>query len=156
MYFWYRQSPSPFTNTAVVFAPGFVTLPGWVKPAEPPLTTSAMATILLDLKGNLLEFRAVPARNLTKGDRAADWPALCRVAGLEMRQWHRAVPRRIPPVYADDRQAWDGADTGGSPMHIEAAAFHGRPVYFYRGPADQPDRLDVIGQRASPVIGVVV
>jgi serine/threonine-protein kinase len=158
MYFWYRQSPRPLTNTAVVFVPGFVDLPGWVRPAEPPLTVPGMVTMVLDLRGNLLEFRALPGGSVTKSDRApAEWPVLYRAAGLDMTRFRPALdPRHTPPVYADDRQAWDGTDSNGSPLRVEAAAFQGRPVYFYQGPAAQEDRLDVIGMHQSQIIGVIV
>jgi serine/threonine-protein kinase len=46
-------------------------------------------------------------------------------------------------VFADARAAWDGPDPDrpADVLRIEAAAVRGRPVYFYRGPADEPDRF---------------
>ena len=35
----------------------------------------------------------------------------------------------MPPVFADERAAWT-TTLGSEPMHIEAAALNGRPVYF--------------------------
>lgn len=160
IYFWYRQSPLPLTNTAVIFVPGFVLLPGWVKPAEPPLTVPGMATVALDLKGNLLEFGAVPAQHLTERSGVAptpDWSALFGAAGLDMTRFRVALdPRHTPPVYADSRQAWDGPDSTGSPVRVEAAAFQGRPVYFYSGPVDRADRLDRARRQQRQFAGVFV
>jgi serine/threonine-protein kinase len=52
-------------------------------------------------------------------------------------------PRVVPPVYADDRRGWTGEypDTPGEPIRVEAAAYRGRPVYFYVGPPDRGHRL---------------
>src|SRR5205823_1678632 len=52
-------------------------------------------------------------------------------------------PRRTPPVYADQRAAWDGPDPDhpADQLRVEAAACRGRPVYFTLGPVREPDRL---------------
>jgi serine/threonine-protein kinase len=147
LYFWYRHSPAPLTNREIAFVPGFRGLPGWVTPTEPPTTVPGMATLAVDLKGRLLEFRAVPPPLAPAGPAAGpppDWSALLRAAGLDLTGFRGDdAPRRTPPVYADRRAAWNGPDPDnpGADLHVEAAAFQGRPVYFYRGPADGPDRL---------------
>src|SRR5262249_49396932 len=43
-----------------------------------------------------------------------------------------ATPIGSPPVFADERRAWDGllSDARGERVHIEAAAYAGKPVYF--------------------------
>ena len=160
MYFWCRQSPLPLTNTAVVFAPGFVILPGWVKSMEPPMTVPGMTSLVLDLKGNLLEFRAIPAHQATEDRGTAattDWSALFNAAGLDRTQFHETPDlRHTPPMYADVRRAWDGLDSVGSPIRVEAAAFQGKPVYFYNGPVDRADRLDLAQRYQPPFLGTVV
>jgi predicted Ser/Thr protein kinase len=160
MYFWYRQSPLPLTNSSTVFFPGFIALPGWVKPIEPPMTVAGMTTAVLDLKGNLLEFRAIPAQKANENEETApiaDWPSLFREAGLEMASFHATSdPRHTPPMYADIRQAWDGLDSAGSPLRVEAAAFRGRPVYFFCGLIDRPDRLASTQPQQPPLLGILV
>src|SRR5262245_22177269 len=41
-------------------------------------------------------------------------------------------PTRSPPLYADFRTAWEGLYPGPGeiPIQVEAAAYHGKPVYF--------------------------
>src|SRR5439155_17328438 len=114
LYFWYRQSLAPLTNREIAFRPGFYSLPGWVTPTEPPTTVPGMTTLAVDLKGRLLEFRAVPPPLAPDGPAVhepSDWSALFRAAGLDLTRFRGDESlRRTPPVYADRRAAWDGPD----------------------------------------------
>jgi hypothetical protein len=168
MYFWYRQSPAPMTNDRVTVVPGFRVLPGRVTPGEPPLTVPGMATVALDLRGRLLEFRVVqppltpssPAETVDTSSAAPpDWSGLFRAAGLDVSHFRGGrPPRHAPPVYADLRQAWDGTDPDdhGVAVRAEAASFQGRPVYFYLGPPDDADRLDRPQPSPSRLLMVVI
>jgi serine/threonine-protein kinase len=165
LFFWYRQGPAPLTNRQVSFVAGFRVLPGCVTPSEPPLTVPGMVTVALDLRGRLLEFRAVPPR-LTASPPAdapsaepPDWSGLFRAAGLDISHFRGgSPPRHTPPVYADVRQAWDGADPDhpGVAVRAEAASFQGRPVYFYVGPPDDADRLDRTQRTPSRLVTFVI
>ena len=152
LFFWYRQGPEPLVNRSVWFVPGFLKLPGWVTPTDPPMTEPGMTAIALDLKGRLLAFHAVPPRD-GPGSAAppSDWTALFEAAGLDISRFRTdAHPGRTPPVYADRRAAWDGPDPDhlAGRLRVEAATCRGRPVYFSLGPAGEPDRF---GQPPNPI-----
>jgi hypothetical protein len=54
---------------------------------------------------------------------------LLEAAALDIDALTPARPSGIPPVFADERAAWD-VSLSGEKIHVEAAAFHDRPVYF--------------------------
>jgi eukaryotic-like serine/threonine-protein kinase len=125
--FWYRQSPrrlAPLGGAIIV------------TPVNPPTTSSGMVSMTLDQAGRLVSLVIVPAQqNGSDGmprSGAPDWSLLFEQAGLSLPQFSPAESRRIPPVYADARAAWQGAypTRPDIPIRIEAAAALGRPVYF--------------------------
>ena len=60
-----------------------------------------------------------------------DWKQLFDVAGLDMTQFHPAQPQWTSLGTSDQRAAWTGVWPGTSePLRVEAAAFHGKPVFF--------------------------
>ena len=75
--------------------------------------------------------------------------------GPEMVDWHRALiaggfdpnsltteePSTLPPYYAEERKAWIAETVGKADrrMHVEAAAFNGRVVFFDARPVDPPE-----------------
>ena len=61
-----------------------------------------------------------------------DWNALFAAAGLDISKFQQATPMWAPLAASDMRQAWTGEWPGYKqrPLHVEAAAWHGRPVYF--------------------------
>jgi serine/threonine-protein kinase len=67
-------------------------------------------------------------------------------AGLSLTEFVPAVPARIPPVYADGRQAWTGTYPGRSDLaiRVEGATLGGVPVYFHVtgawAPTSAPER----------------
>jgi len=74
---------------------------------------------------------------------AVDWGPLFAAAQLDPSRLAPAVPAWTPRVYADVRTAWTGEWPGrsGVPLRVEAAAAHGRPVYFELvGPWSRPAR----------------
>src|SRR5207247_5728077 len=93
----------------------------------------------------LLELHAVPPRTAPqKLPAGQDWQrSLFQAAGLEHGRLSPTAAQRYPPVFADERRAWKGAypEQPDLPIRVEAAACDGRPVYFYLGPEDLPDRL---------------
>jgi serine/threonine-protein kinase len=125
--FWYRHSPVSLT-TDRFFSGGRVTL------NEPPLRVPGMVSVMLDLRGRLHQLMAVPPRlDTASGDpRPPDWTALFREAGFDPARFTAAAARWTPPIYADVRAAWDGVypDRPDVPIHVEAAAAGGRPVFF--------------------------
>ena len=62
------------------------------------------------------------------------------------------------PVYADSRMAWTGSYEEGRPdkIRVEAAALHGRPVFFQiGGPWEEPEMSRRRG-RGFGIAGILV
>lgn len=125
-YFLYRQSPLPFT--------GYVRNERGIFEDNPPFKTPGMVNVWLDANGRLIEFQAIPpdyTANLREFPKT-DWSKLFAEAGLDINKFEKVAPEWTPPVGYDERIAWKGtlADWADIPIHIEAAAFQGKPVYF--------------------------
>ena len=124
--YWYRASPGPLV-------PGGdnreVTL------NDPALTVAGMTSMILDPEGRLRSFTAVPpqfeAADATP-PATPDWDALFAAADLRRGEFTSVPPAWTPPVHADARAAWEGPLPGWPEMrlHLEAASYKGRPVYF--------------------------
>ncbi len=70
-----------------------------------------------------------------------DWTALFTAAALPQSNFSPVTPKWNPPVACDRQAAWQGT-YAGQQVHITAASFHGRPVYFeVLGPWEQATRL---------------
>jgi serine/threonine-protein kinase len=127
MGYWYRQSPRPMASerSSTEGEPGindpFPSLPG-------------MLTITMDMDGRLRRFVAVPPEREPANGRTgpADWGKLFAAAGLDISQFKPAEPEWTPLVATEVRTAWTGPYAGRAdiPVRIEAASFHGLPVYF--------------------------
>ena len=134
--FWYRTSPQPLVPVGDE---------NQITRANPPFTTSGMTIVAVDASGRLSEFLAVP-NPIQPDDRAvsADWTPVFAAAGLAIDAFNPVPPRVVPPVFADERRAWEGA-LPEAPQHtirIEAAATAGRPVFFtLAGPWSRSARL---------------
>jgi serine/threonine-protein kinase len=122
--FWYRTSPVPL-------------LPfGWentITALDPPLIVSGMTLVVVDGSGRLAEFVGVPSAAEPAGPPAkSNWAPLFEAAGLQMSAFTPATPKWRPPVYADERAAWEGPvpEVPGGKLRVEAAAAGGRPVFF--------------------------
>ncbi len=115
-----RQSPAPLTP--------FGGSPSATRD-DPPLVARGMSTTEVDTNGRLVRFAAVadPQRK----PQPLDWTRAAREAGLDLSQFTPVAPRDTPPIFADARAAWDGKHPDdGTPIHVEAAAASGVPVYF--------------------------
>jgi serine/threonine protein kinase len=133
--FWYRQSPRNLVGLDKFS----------VYPANPPIDISGMTNTYLDTQGRLFTFVAVPPQLEEASQVKPDWSILFAEAGLDMSSFHETEPRWTPSRYSDARAGWDGVAPGSSalPIHIDAAAFHGRPVYFQIiYPWDRPFRQE--------------
>lgn len=124
IYFWYRQSPRAFN----------VTNGGFVDEDEPARDLPGMATVTLDTLGRLRSFYAVPPS--TASTEAAtttpDWSTLLKEAGLDQAQLQPVSPIWTPPHASTARAAWDGSypNQPDLKIHVEAAVFENRAVYF--------------------------
>ena len=78
-------------------------------------------------------------------ERLRGGPLPFREAGLDMANFQPVASTWVPLHAYDARAAWDGADPAqpDSKIHVEAAAFHGRLIYFETiYPWDQPARQE--------------
>ena len=123
--FFYRQSPRTLLAGN---RDAFVTR------ADPPSDVPGMAELVLDSRGQLLSFFSVPPRieEPPATPSEPDWAALFRDAGLDPDKFAATTPHWAAPVDSDRKAAWSGAYPGpdAEPVRIEAAAYHGRPVWF--------------------------
>jgi hypothetical protein len=95
---------------------------------DPPLG-QGMANVELDGDGRLVRLAIVPPAVDRGAPVAADWQPLLEAAGYDVRALRSVAPEWTAPVDSDYKSAWRAKD--GS--RIEAAAYHGRPVWFAAG-----------------------
>ncbi|MBS1813171.1 MAG: serine/threonine protein kinase [Acidobacteria bacterium] len=122
--FWYRESPHYL----------FPLMPGRVLYDDPPRTQAGMTFLKLNLFGNLRYFEGMteiidePAAKIIE----PDWKVAFAAAGLDFSKFKVAEQKSSPRTPYDTRAAW----TGLHPLqpevvlHVEAAAYGGRVVYF--------------------------
>ena len=128
--FWYRQSPKEMLPMG---AANLSLTPGVVSFDDPPETFSGMANLRLDPEGRLTYFQAIPPQkeNGSEAAQAVDWQPLFAAAGLNPDELRPAMPVWNSLAATDSRAAWDGTWPGTKrPLHIEAAAWRGKPVFF--------------------------
>jgi hypothetical protein len=122
--FWYRQAeqrlvPSDYWS---------------LSQNDPPLTEPGMVRLVVDTRGRLTKFEAVPARSDPGSQtvQETNWAGAFNEAGLNIADFKPVEPKFIPSVYADSRLAWDGVfpEQPQIPLHIEADSYRGKPVYF--------------------------
>jgi len=159
--YWFRQSPremSPDGFWGNSFTPNVVTF------SDPPTTLSGMINVQLDPEGHLLYFQALPAEKEEnpQPSRAPDWLPLFNAAGLDVAQFHSVESSWDSLASADTRAAWDGVWSGsGRPLHIEAAARRGKPVFFSLiGPWTKPKLMSqdvrTSADKTSQIIGLCI
>jgi eukaryotic-like serine/threonine-protein kinase len=124
---WFRQAPIALGSDSLLQS-------GRVTFNIPSQSQPGMVNVLVDLKGRLQYLTAnLPRiRDTEEPAGAIDWKVVLDAAGFDQSTLAHAEPSWIPPVYTDLRAAWDGVypDRPEVKIHIEAAAAHGRPVYF--------------------------
>ena len=59
----------------------------------------------------------------------SDWTVALTEAGIDSKSLSEASPRFLPVVGFDRRADWDVA-RGGESLHVSAAAYRGKPVFF--------------------------
>jgi len=161
--FWYRQSPD------VLMAhdyQDFLLIPGILDEEDPSLTLSGMVNVKLDAQGRLIYLQAIPPQKDTGTTAASppDWSALFSAADLDVSKLQPAEPQWTSLGAADARVAWTGVWPGSTrPLRVEAAAWHGKPVFFamigeWNKPwrVVPPDSADRRKSRISQFIGVAV
>jgi hypothetical protein len=90
--------------------------------------------LYLDVNGRLHWFLGVPPQREpeTSEHINVDWSIPFHAAGLDLENFQPVTSTWIPLHAYDERAAWDGIDVThpNDKIHIEAAAFHGKLVYF--------------------------
>jgi serine/threonine-protein kinase len=133
-YFYHRTSPRKLVAANRDAA---------VRIDDPPLDVPGMTRVVLDGEGRLLGFAAVPPQvddaPAAPGD--PDWQPLLEEAGCLDGTLKPVQPRWASPVDSDRKGAWEAVLPGGTPVRIEAAAYHGRVVWFeVQPPWQRPER----------------
>ncbi|MGH9365423.1 MAG: protein kinase domain-containing protein [Thermoanaerobaculia bacterium] len=149
-WFQYRQSPRPMVPS------GDGTT---VRTDDPPLEISGMVNLALDARGNLVSFRAVPPEmDESKGPWPdPNWVLLFAEAGLDPKRFTAAAPKWLSLAPFDARAEWDGSFAGHPdvPIHVTAASYHGRPVYFaVLGPWDRTTRTPEAPRGVGQIVGL--
>jgi predicted Ser/Thr protein kinase len=160
VFFWYRTSPRRLIVSE--FSGGFLT-PGVVWIWRPPATIAGMVNVGLDAHGRLNFLQALPpeVEEPSKESGAPDWDALFAAADLDRRLFQPVEPTWTSLAASDARAAWTGTEPGTSiPLRVEAAGFHGRPVFFSMvGPWTHPYRTQpdarTARERAAAILGAV-
>ena len=159
--YWFRQSPrklSPDGFWYQSFTPGVVSF------FDPPTVVSGMINLQLDPDGRLLFFQAIPPEKEESPQPmgSAEWAPLFNAAGLDLAKFHSVESSWDSLASADTRAAWDGVWPGSArPLHIEAAARRGKPVFFsLTGPWTKPRRMNQDAQtsadKTSQIIGLCI
>jgi len=141
--FWYRQSPEPMLAVGLR---NELLIPGEIQENDPKPTMSGMIDVQLDPEGRLTYFQALPPEREDPPGQTPppDWNALFVAAGLDISKFQPEVPMWASLAASDVRQAWSGQWPGyrNRPLHVEAATWHGRPVFFsLSGPWNRSARM---------------
>jgi len=146
---WHRTSPRPLVPLGDDKS---------VNSQNPPLNVAGMTLTVVDASGRLAEFLAVP-RPFEVGAAPPppiNWDALFEAAGIDMATFTPVPPRVVPPVFADERKAWEGLlpELPDHVFRVEAAAYAGKPVFFVVG--GQWTRSSRAAQTAAPLFNVLI
>jgi serine/threonine protein kinase len=155
--YWYRQSPRPlwaFDFRDATLTPSIVTI------EDPPTIISNMVTVQMDDSGRLLMFQAIPPQREDAPAQASqvDWAPLFKAAGLDSSALQSAAPTWASLSASDVRSAWTGTWPGTNrPLRVEAAAFHGKVVFFSAiGPWTKANRMQEHQRTTSENIAQII
>jgi hypothetical protein len=159
--FWYRSSP----REMAVFGFFDATMtPGIVTPDDPAPTLSGMVNLRLDPQGRLTYLQVIPPEKEEDGQPypAPDWAPLFSAAELDVTRLKPAAPVWVSLAASDARAAWTGAWPGTiRHLRVEAAAWHGKPVFFALiGPWTRASRMQpseqASGKKIRDVLGIAL
>ena len=112
-------------------------------PNDPPRTGAGMLRMWMSPQGTLRylgvvpPFYALPETTIEE----PDWTPLFKAARLDIETLVETDPVWTPNVHTDMRRAWKAKTLPplDLELHVEAAAFRGRPVYFsFNWPWEEP------------------
>lgn len=100
---------------------------------DPAYDISGMVLVSLDSGGRLRSFRAVPWQDQSQaGGTDPNWESMFTAAGLELSHFHAAPAKWLPLEPFDLQRDWEGTYDGDiTPIHVTAASYRGKPVYFH-------------------------
>ncbi len=150
--FWYRTSPRELVPDNPASS---------LSATDPPMLISGMRLVILDTKGRLVQFQAVPPQRDADNAPAPapNWRSLFDAAGLDIAAFTPATPEWTPPTFADTRAAWEGPapDRSDLRIRVEAAAYRGKPASFYVvGPWARPTRMQTVARTTAQTVLSVV
>jgi hypothetical protein len=141
-YFIYRQSPVPLASVNPLAD---------VTDEDPPMLFAGMVRAILDSRGSLMNLWVVPPQvaGITPAPSSPDfdWTTLLAETGLDLHRFEPEAPYWNPPMAFDAVAGWKGsyAQEPEVPIHLVAAAFQGRPVYFELiAPWNRPPRQTLL------------
>jgi serine/threonine-protein kinase len=124
--FWYRQGRGRLHEVPNRAAPA--------SEEDPPRgeAGSGATRVWLDAKGRLIDLLVPPQPGNGPEAGGFDWAKLLAAAELDEGLLSPAPARQLPATPFDERMAWNGVypGKGGERIHVEAAAWRGRPVFF--------------------------
>jgi predicted Ser/Thr protein kinase len=149
--FWYRQHQAPF------FVDSFNgdERDGPVNFNEPANTEPGMKRVVLDGRGRLTGLDVRPgAEDRAVAERPPDWNALFAATQLDTQRFTTTAPTATPPMAFDSQMAWTGTYREGrqATVHVEAAAWRGRPVFLRIETAGG----DAQSSRIGPVVAAIL
>jgi serine/threonine-protein kinase len=155
LHFFYRRSPQTLLPQ---------NRDGLVLRNDPPADMSGMVEVVLDPQGRLTSFQAVPPQMDSPQEHWPEpaWTSLFAEAGLDAASLTPVASEWAAPVDSDRKGAWTGTYPGAPdvPVRVEAAAYHGKPVWFaVLPPWDGPSRMP--GEALAPAtpvgeVGVII
>ncbi len=150
LFYFLRRSPRaiyPVIDERAVLGGSRFSVPGLEVPGE--------GAVRLDLRGNLLEFRRVPAVADTPAVRAPDWSPLFAAAGIEGAPRPLPAPTTATPVPADTRFAWSAITPQGE-MRVEGGAHRGVVTFFAAGLPYAGPVVGIQNLFRSTIVGTVL
>jgi Protein kinase domain len=135
-YAWLHKNPSPQRWERLRGGPPVMSFT-LVETAEPRpaglpgrFTSQPGSTVAgIDTRGRLVTLSVRPGREWAA--HPLDWNPLLAAAGLDAKQLAPTKTRLVPASPADAHVAWNGKHPDdGTPIHVEAAAWRGTPVFL--------------------------
>jgi hypothetical protein len=100
---------------------------------DPPNDLPGMLRVVLDSRGRLREFTAVPVPAGGQSVPSPDWSVLLAEAELSSLQAVEPNADVLPPMAFDMRQDWQASEAGQN-FAVTAASYKGKPVFFRAAP----------------------
>ncbi len=159
--FWYRRSPTIFFARQILGAG----VQGQITSTDPPDEDPGMIHIELDPEGRLQYLNVVTQRLAPPSNQEnpkPDWNKLLVAAGFDPAQCKPEELERNPKNFADSVAAWSVPmlERPEVTLHLEAAAYRGKPVYFQEvapwTPAPGVNLGSSAAQHASIIFAIVI